>query len=949
MANQLQIKIGLDDRELNDKIKQLPDKFKSALDPAAGHVNSLRSAVGGLTSALVGLGAIAAFKQIAQFGVDLDKSRNAMTALTGSTEKANAKLAELRELAKTSPGVTNTFATQLFQQLKAVGGIADQTINTVIKSLGKLNTVFSDVGPEFARNLVQIFQQGFERSDIKEALGRVPIFEQLLKSAFGTDDPAKLKKLKDTGKLTLSQFLDGFSQAINNDPRFKNIQESLGSKLQKSFDETKLKLAELGEKPLQSLIPALEKLLPILSKILDFLNLLPDGLKAATIGMLAVAPAINTVAGAIGSLRIAVMALGGFLASPAGIAVLGLIGAGVAIQGFSDMLAREQANIDRQLGPKRNIDGSKVNPFGTNEFFGLIDPNALNKNLKVGGGRLTFNPDTGTFIQSAAAARTNAAASGTRTRRTGIDLPTLTSDDLISSDAALQAVINERESAIFAGRARRTELTAAFEATERKDQLAQGRLTRKALTQDFEEQQKALKSLQPVLSNSERLMLGFASAVETTGDAFERFGANIASSFRNVGSLLSNLKNAILGFFNDLLGQSLQRVFGQLLAPIAGLFGGGGGNLFRTPSFAGSIQSFFGGGLSAPASVTQGRQFTQLISDVAGPATRPRTVAGAAQSAADGFSLGGILGGLASAAPLLGAGIGAGFGGQSTFGNILGAVGGGAVGLGLSFGASVFSAAGGGLGALGPAALAALGPIALIGAPLLVGAIFAGKAAQRRKDEEASGQFLTQAVQAVEQLAAAVRGGQVDVSQARQIFDSQILATFRQQINTLKTKSVRDSRLKNQVNDLEKMYRDLVEPAITAQVQQRRDSARFSAIDSRLIPQFAGGGFVPGVDHGFDSVKALVRPGEVILNRQQQQAVIGQSNPNVFQNAGVPFMNTSGRFEGGGVASGEGGEPMIIELDVRLGLSENDAQRILNAGAKSRSGRKIIVRAVQQD
>src|SRR4030095_10110582 len=294
----------------------------------AAQVNSLKAATGALVGVLGTLGGIAIFKQITQFAVDLDKSRNAMTALNGSVQKANEKMAELRKLDKESPGVTTSFATQLFNQLKAVGGIADQTIDKVIKSLGKLNTVFGDIGPEFARNLVQIFQQGFERSDIKEALGKVPIFEQLLKQAFGTNDPDKLRKLKEAGKLTLDAFVTGFSNAVENDQRLKNVQESLGGRLAKGFDDLKFKLGEIGEKILKFLLPALDKLLPIVARILDFLDRLPDSLKAATVGILAVAPAIGGVSSAIGGLKVAMIGLGGFLTTPPGIAALALLGIG---------------------------------------------------------------------------------------------------------------------------------------------------------------------------------------------------------------------------------------------------------------------------------------------------------------------------------------------------------------------------------------------------------------------------------------------------------------------------------------------------------------------------------------------------------------------------------------------------------------------------------------------
>src|SRR5262249_2653861 len=154
--------------------KKIERAFKSAADSSTTGLNTLRSSVAGLTGAfgaLAGLGIGALLKQVGetalQSAIKIDKSRQAIAALTGSGHAANRKLAELRKLAETSPGVTTTFAVQLFQQLKAVGSIADQTIEKVTKSLGKLNAVFSIEDPTgFARNLVQIFTQSFERADI---------------------------------------------------------------------------------------------------------------------------------------------------------------------------------------------------------------------------------------------------------------------------------------------------------------------------------------------------------------------------------------------------------------------------------------------------------------------------------------------------------------------------------------------------------------------------------------------------------------------------------------------------------------------------------------------------------------------------------------------------------------------------------------------------------------
>jgi hypothetical protein len=296
-----------------------------------------------------------------------------------------------------------------------------------------------------------------------------------------------------------------------------------------------------------------------------------------------------------------------------------------------------------------------------------------------------------------------------------------------------------------------------------------------------------------------------------------------------------------------------------------------------------------------------------------------------------------LLGGLASAAPLLGLGLGSGFGGQSVGGQILGALGGGAVGLGLSFGASVFGA-GGGLAAAG---LAALGPIGLIGAPLLVGAVLLGKAKQRRADEEASGQFLTQALQGIQQLAAGVASGQILGAQARSIFDTEILGTFKQQIGGLKTASVRQSRLTNQVRDLERNFNDVVVPAIAARDKQAADAARFAAIDSRIVPEFATGGTTAG---GL----ALLHPGEKVLNRQQQAAVISQSNPQVFERAGVPGPSANRIFDVGGTMSADAvAQPIEINLQAQVVIGKDDATRIVIIGASSPQGRAVAVKNIK--
>src|SRR5262249_39116655 len=146
---------------------------------------------------------------------------------------------------------------------------------------------------------------------------------------------------------------------------------------------------------------------------------------------------------------------------------------------------------------------------------------------------------------------------------------------------------------------------------------------------------------------------------------------------------------------------------------------------------------------------------TSLEQSIFGNAAGTSATGAVSQAARGGFSLSGILDSLSSAAPFIGGPPGSKLGGQRPAGQVLGAGPGIFGGLFASSAGTLFSA--GGLGALTSSlGLLTLGPLAGIGAALAIGATLLGNAAQRHKDEEASGQFLIQAEQALDQLAAGI-------------------------------------------------------------------------------------------------------------------------------------------------------------------------------------------------
>lgn len=441
------------------------------------------------------------------------------------------------------------------------------------------------------------------------------------------------------------------------------------------------------------------------------------------------------------------------------------------------------------------------------------------------------------------------------------------------------------------------------------------------------------------------------------------------------GFNLSGILGGILGGGNrqqgggglniaNLFGSSQQGVPGASF--LTGGFAGGNpaGAIFSGGSGGGGIssviQNLFGGGgngLSAPSSISlpglSGNVFTGL-GFPGTPGINPSAGGGVAGLAGLKNLFGGVGfglkpgsggGALAGILPLLGVGLGSSLG-TDTLTKILGGAAGGLLGVGLTA-APALIGAGGALSGLGFLAPLFSNPITAIAAGLALPAIFLlGRARQRKRDEASSGDFLQDAIDSIRDLRKQVSSDQIDGAQARSVFNNEILQTFIQQINTLKTKSVRESRLKNQTADLKKLFEDEVGPEIEAQKLRSKTALR-------LVPEFALGGIVPGMPTGADTVLSWLSPREMVLTVQQQRSIAAMAGPEVFAAAGVPgagLATSDGgqAFQFGGVvqpSGGSGGRPTVINVYVTNSMTREDAIDSLAVAAESDDGQEILANA----
>lgn len=274
-----------------------------------------------------GIGSALIAQQAVSAAITQDTALTRLRAVEGSIEKAQNRLVRLRALSQESVGLTATAVTQSFTFIKSIGDISDRTGESLLKGIGRLNAAFAiDDINLFIRNLVQIFNQGFERADIKEAIGRVPIFEQLLQNAFGTKDADKLRRLKDTGELTLDAFLSGFASGVQKDTRLAGITESIATRLEKLKDRASVALIPLGQSILGALEPIVANAVPIIERIGKAFDSLPTPVKTSVVGIGAFTAVLGPALIGIGSMANGVQAL---------ITLFGKLNAGAGLASFA--------------------------------------------------------------------------------------------------------------------------------------------------------------------------------------------------------------------------------------------------------------------------------------------------------------------------------------------------------------------------------------------------------------------------------------------------------------------------------------------------------------------------------------------------------------------------------------------------------------------------------------
>lgn len=248
---------------VNSRLRDMSARLQDAANRSSATAGSLSLLRSGF--AAIGVSGVAAAYGIGRAAIEVDNLRNQLRAATGSTEAASAKMDELNKIAAKTPGMLASTAIQTYALMKPMG-IAEDTINNLIQSFGriKLATPNADMA-QFAFNLNQIAST-MDKTDFKQAIENFPRFGEIIKNAFKLESAKddieglleELRKLREAGKLTKEQFMQGFAEAVNADDSLSKLEDTLGTKIEKLTERLSRKVAPMGHAVIDSFLRGLD-------------------------------------------------------------------------------------------------------------------------------------------------------------------------------------------------------------------------------------------------------------------------------------------------------------------------------------------------------------------------------------------------------------------------------------------------------------------------------------------------------------------------------------------------------------------------------------------------------------------------------------------------------------------------------------------------------------------
>ncbi|CAB4128114.1 Caudovirus, tape measure, N-terminal [uncultured Caudovirales phage] len=264
--------ISLIDRGVSSGLKDISssvDSVRVKMDGLQNNVGTkskgLLGSLGGLTSMLGGLGAIAGIgylgKQVVSLGANMEQTKVAFATFMGDTEKANILIGQLNEFANITP-FNNEEVIKSGRSLLSAGLSADK----VTETLGMLGDIASGVSMPL-EDLGQIYSKSMSKGKLQaEELNQlsergVPLMQELARMT--GKNKGELYKMAEQGAITSDVLQQAFKNMTSEGGMYFGLMDKQSQTTAGKWSTFVGQLQTLG-------IKLGEMLLPVLSKFADF-------------------------------------------------------------------------------------------------------------------------------------------------------------------------------------------------------------------------------------------------------------------------------------------------------------------------------------------------------------------------------------------------------------------------------------------------------------------------------------------------------------------------------------------------------------------------------------------------------------------------------------------------------------------------------------------------------
>ena len=280
----LNIRVGIVLKNFDTQLKAAESKLRAFSDRAAATGRDLSLLV---SAPIIGAGAAAL-----RGAVEFDRLTKALEAISGSSEAAQAQLADLRKIEEL-PGISFEQATKASISLQGLGFSADRA-RTAILGIG--NAIATSGGSQAnfegaIRQISQIQAKGrVLQEDISILLENMPVLGRVLQDTFGGSTAEAIRATGVSG----GEFVDILLAKLNELPK---VQGGLANAFENVGIAAKFAFASIGQEidKVFGVTDIFKKLGDAINRVADIFKALDDGTKKNILRLAALAAAIGPV------------------------------------------------------------------------------------------------------------------------------------------------------------------------------------------------------------------------------------------------------------------------------------------------------------------------------------------------------------------------------------------------------------------------------------------------------------------------------------------------------------------------------------------------------------------------------------------------------------------------------------------------------------------------------